>query len=308
MWNRLVYGIESSFRRSSIGRRVRDLGMCHPQLHRFLLRAREALLPYQRFEGLTRYQARAVQKFLELARSRDVLAKVLEVGSDEEGAVAKHLRANGARQVIGINPSSGAWRSQSSAREVLLVCADARRVPLADESLDAIFSVATFEHIHNLDIAMREFYRVLRPGGMLLSDFGPIWSSSVGHHVYAKVGEQEARHWKPGLNPVPDFGHLLYSPVEMMIELEGKCSAELAEAIVEWIYHGKGINRLFFEDYLRIFETSPFKLESLVAVTEQVGDDELARLRGRHPEYRRFDTRMVEAVLHKDSAPADRST
>ena len=300
MWNRAVYAIESLLRRSSIGHRIRDLGIHHPNLHRLLLWSRALVLPYRRFEGLSRYQARAIQKFLDIARGRDLMGKVLEVGSDKKGAVAAHLYASGARQVIGINPSTGAWRSERISRLVLLIGADALKIPIADGSLDAIFSVATFEHIQNLELAMQEFFRVLRPGGILFSDFGPIWSSSVGHHVYAKVGEQEARHWKPGLNPVPDFGHLLYSRVEMTSKLEGECSPELTDAIVEWIYDGQGINRLFYEDYLGIFESSPFKLDSLIAVTEHIGENDLLRLRGRHPTYRRFDCRMVEAVFHKE--------
>jgi len=303
LWNRLVYAIESLLRRSSLGQRIRGMGMENPNLHRVLLRAQEFLLPYRQSDGLTRYQARAIQRFLTIARRRQVLGRVLEVGTDDTGAVAARLRANGATRVVGINPSGGSWRSGGSAREVILVRADGRAVPMPDASLDAIFSVATFEHIHNLEVAMREFSRVLRPGGILFTDFGPIWSSSVGHHVYAKVGTQEARHWKPGLNPVPDFGHLLYSQVEMMNRLRGKCSPELADVIIEWIYDGEGINRLFFEDYMKIFATAPIKLETLAAVREHIDEEILLRLMNSHPGYRRFDCRMIEAIFIKEGSP-----
>lgn len=47
-----------------------------------------------------------------------------------------------------------------------LVPADARSLPFQAESFDAIVSMSVLEHIHDLDSAAAEFYRVLRPGGV----------------------------------------------------------------------------------------------------------------------------------------------
>jgi malonyl-CoA O-methyltransferase len=55
-----------------------------------------------------------------------------------------------------------------------LLCADAERLPLADDSVDLIFSNATLQWVNDLDATFRELLRVLRPGGLLLfSTFGP---------------------------------------------------------------------------------------------------------------------------------------
>ena len=55
-----------------------------------------------------------------------------------------------------------------------LVCADAEQLPLADDSVDLVFSNATLQWINDLDGTFRELLRVLRPGGLLLfSTFGP---------------------------------------------------------------------------------------------------------------------------------------
>jgi len=55
-----------------------------------------------------------------------------------------------------------------------VVCADAERLPLADDSVDLIFSNATLQWVNDLDATFRELLRVLRPGGLLLfSTFGP---------------------------------------------------------------------------------------------------------------------------------------
>lgn len=46
--------------------------------------------------------------------------------------------------------------------------ATATSIPIADASFDMVFCHQTFHHIADQDCAIREFYRVLRPGGMLL--------------------------------------------------------------------------------------------------------------------------------------------
>lgn len=54
------------------------------------------------------------------------------------------------------------------------VCADAEALPLADNSIDMVFSNLTLQWVNRLEHTLREFARVLRPGGMVLfSSFGP---------------------------------------------------------------------------------------------------------------------------------------
>ena len=54
------------------------------------------------------------------------------------------------------------------------VCADAERLPLADQSTDMIFSNLTLQWCGDLDRLFAEFRRIIRPGGMaLFSTFGP---------------------------------------------------------------------------------------------------------------------------------------
>jgi malonyl-CoA O-methyltransferase len=54
------------------------------------------------------------------------------------------------------------------------VCGDAEQLPLADRSVDLIFSNATLQWCNDLEGTFREFLRVLRPAGLLLfSTFGP---------------------------------------------------------------------------------------------------------------------------------------
>jgi malonyl-CoA O-methyltransferase len=54
------------------------------------------------------------------------------------------------------------------------VCGDAEQIPLADQSVDMIFSNAVLQWCNDLTGTLREFLRVLQPNGMLLfSTFGP---------------------------------------------------------------------------------------------------------------------------------------
>jgi len=73
------------------------------------------------------------------------------------------------------------------------VCADVEALPLADASVDLIFSNATFQWCNNIRGTFGECLRVLRPGGLLLfTTFGPdtlwelrdAWATADGHpHV-----------------------------------------------------------------------------------------------------------------------------
>lgn len=68
------------------------------------------------------------------------------------------------------------------------------RLPFADEAFDIIFARAVLHHIDDLSAAMREFYRVLKPGGIMVAarehvitvaaDLPAFFDSHVLHHRY----------------------------------------------------------------------------------------------------------------------------
>jgi hypothetical protein len=81
--------------------------------------------------------------------------------------------------------------------------------------------------------------------------------------------------------------------------LVGRVPEALGEAIVDWVYASPDINRLFFEDYLRLIEASPFERVHMDVDREHVPGRILAVLRSRYPGYEMFDVRNVEVVLKK---------
>jgi malonyl-CoA O-methyltransferase len=111
------------------------------------------------------------------------------------------------------------------------VCADVERLPLADASVDLVFSNLTLQWC-NLDAAFAEFRRVLRPDGLLLfTSMGPdtlkelraSWAAADGEvHVNSfmdmhDVGDALVRARLA--DPVMDVEHLTvtYGEVERLL-------------------------------------------------------------------------------------------
>ena len=66
------------------------------------------------------------------------------------------------------------WLSNPFAHRPAQVCADARALPLADGSVDVLFSNLCLQWVEDLDALFAGFRRVLKPHGLLLvSTFGP---------------------------------------------------------------------------------------------------------------------------------------
>ncbi len=300
--------VDNYVRRSFVGKHLASMRHRTPRIYRSMKRVWETLLPLPSSNALARYQARAVNNFVALAAPDLENSTILEVGSDAGAKIIRELAGRGAGRVVGINPGlendrTGAAHFQGNGLPPN--CAfrndDATNLRFEDETFTHVFSVSVFEHLNNFEQCISEFFRVLKPGGCLYADFGPIWSSSIGHHVYAVVGDEEARHWDPSKNPVPNFAHLLMSREELARRLEGQVSGDLLEAVLAWIYDQPFINRLLFEDYIRVIEASPFVIERLVLDEERLSSRLASRLRTKYPTHSRFDVRNVELILRKDA-------
>jgi SAM-dependent methyltransferase len=73
---------------------------------------------------------------------------------------------------------------------------DAARMTFPDASFDLVYSYDVFEHIEDLESAVSEVVRVLRPGGAACITLLP-WSSEGGPHDYRTIGGHrgDLPHW-----------------------------------------------------------------------------------------------------------------
>lgn len=122
---------------------------------------------------------------------------VLDAGCGTGRTAQALLRRYRGCRVVGLDLSEGmlkrARRRRARFRAPRPVCADVARLPLADDSVDLLFSNLMLQWCNDLDAVFAEFRRVLRPRGLVsFSTFGPdtlselrrAWSQADGHvHV-----------------------------------------------------------------------------------------------------------------------------
>jgi SAM-dependent methyltransferase len=155
------------------------------------------------------------------------------------------------------------------------------RIPCPDASFDAALSTDTFEHVMDLDRAFGEIFRVLRPGGRLLTSFGPLFYSPFGYHLY----------WACA---VP-YAHLLFGlPAILTLRNE---RAPVATQATNW--QQMGLNGYRFDDYKAAAIRAGFELEVFEAVPVKQ-----MRMLTLVPLLRDLFIFGVSATLRKPSAPS----
>lgn len=148
------------------------------------------------YESASGLQARVAAELLERLAAFDFTpAVVLDLGSGT-GRVTRELKRRYRRAlVIALDLSPGmlreARRHQLPWRRFERVCADAMRLPLADASVDVVFSSLMLQWCEPLSAALLEVRRVLKPDGFFaFSTFGPdtlnelrsAWASADGYN------------------------------------------------------------------------------------------------------------------------------
>jgi len=127
-----------------------------------------------------------------------------------------------------------------------------------DANFSRIFSIACFEHIHNLSEALEIAHRCLRPGGVMYSYFTPIWSS-------------ESSHLPPPHKCLNEpYYHLFYNYTTMYYKLVSLgLETTYASAAAYEHYKGESLNRYSYEEYCCIFASCPFKRKSIQPINHR---------------------------------------
>lgn len=94
--------------------------------------------------------------------------RVLDVAAGT-GMVAREAASivGSASRVIGLDPSRGMLAELVTRVGIPVVLASGERLPLADGSFDFLSMGYALRHLSDLSAALREFRRVLRPGGIV---------------------------------------------------------------------------------------------------------------------------------------------
>ena len=133
--------------------------------------------------------------------------------------------------------------------------ADAAQMPFADNSFDAIVSINVFEHIMEIENAVQETYRVLKPGGLAFLHVPPYYGP-----------------WGPHLENWIHFpwSHLFFSDRTLLrvAELEDQRrplnDQFMYAAKVDWKAEQiPGVNRVTYRDFHRMIKQAGFLIYSL---------------------------------------------
>ena len=164
------------------------------------------------YDAAAALQAEVRSRLLESLAYLDdrVPSVVLDLGSGTGHAAAAMRKRWPKAQVIAMDlalPMLRQARRQAGWwKPFQRVCADARALPLAEGSVDVIFSNLCLQWVEDLPEVFAGFRRVLRPGGLLLcSSFGP---ETLVELREAFASADEAPHVSP-FAPISAFGDAL---------------------------------------------------------------------------------------------------
>jgi SAM-dependent methyltransferase len=132
-----------------------------------------------------RGQERA-EEILQLLPGGGEFMRFLELGC-RDGMVSYSLERRG-KHAWGIDVTAAGFDGRALRGGASLSRMDAVNLAFDESSFDCVFSYNSFEHFKRPDAVLDEAIRVLRPGGYVYLDFGPLYMSPLGLHIFRQIG------------------------------------------------------------------------------------------------------------------------
>lgn len=151
-------------------------------------------------------------------------ACVLDAGAEFYGNVLPTLFAYGYRNLYGINLS---FTEEARRGPIRYQPGDITRTVFADGYFDAVACMSVIEHGVPLEGYLREMYRVLKPGGLLITstDYYPTAIDTVGRAAHGAAIKIFTR---------PEIETILRLALEAGFESTGEVDLECSERPVRW--------------------------------------------------------------------------
>ncbi len=220
------------------GRSSGESGPAQLSLYRWSIDAFNAGQPNEaQLEEIRAYNHQIVG---ELASIRSLAElDLLDIGASPHGYALEACVALGAASYTGIGLDiERDVALQLDGVPARLILMNAEQLAFEDDSFDVVLSMSTFEHIGDVPRALSEIRRVLRPHGVVLLSFEPVWTCSYGHHL----------HQWPALSAlVEPWSHLVLDRAEMRASLASNWPEDAAidlDSAINWIYDSTVINRV----------------------------------------------------------------
>jgi len=209
---------------------------------------------------------------------------ILDIGASPHGyALIRAMEQGSALYIgIGLDIEESRYIVGNFGNAGMLIKMDGTSLQFPDNMFDEVISISTFEHISNIDAAMFEIERVLKPGGLSLISFEPVWTCSYGHHLH---------HFGECASLLDPWSHLMHTPDQLKEKLIDKWPSDAPltlDQAIEWIYFGNNINRKNIGQFIEAFNTCPLDIRWMVRINEESVDRELldkaSRITGFPPE------------------------
>jgi SAM-dependent methyltransferase len=111
--------------------------------------------------------------------------RTLEIGCGDAMVSAALAEDGAAALALDLTPALFDDRARSAG--VALLEGDAAAIPLDDRSCDLVFSYNSFEHFSDPARVLAEAVRVVRSGGLIYLNFGPLYFSPYGLHAALSI-------------------------------------------------------------------------------------------------------------------------